>query len=72
MGISFKVSKTGTRFRPRIQIHPDTDAAGDEDDVVSAVQNQKHRNLALPQHDSNSASAARMGTVIVLSILVIV
>ncbi|VFR00140.1 unnamed protein product [Cuscuta campestris] len=59
MGVSFRVSKTGTRFRPRIQAQPTTDAAADEEDAVSDVQFQKHRNSTPPLHDTTSASAAR-------------
>ncbi|CAH9098842.1 unnamed protein product [Cuscuta epithymum] len=59
MGISFRVSKTGTRYRPRIQVQPDTDASGDKEDVVSAARTQKLRNSALPHNDSISSSAAR-------------
>ena len=30
MGISFKVSKTGTRFRPKPPLQPEVDVGGDD------------------------------------------
>ncbi|PHT45852.1 hypothetical protein CQW23_15010 [Capsicum baccatum] len=46
MGISFKVSKTGTRFRPKQVVQPEKE---DDDDVAFA---------ATKENQSNSASAA--------------
>ncbi|CAN4098553.1 unnamed protein product [Withania somnifera] len=54
MGISFKVSKTGTRFRPK-PVRPDTE---EENDV--AFRANKDRNSLLPQNESNSASAGKL------------
>ncbi|MCD7457832.1 hypothetical protein HAX54_036388, partial [Datura stramonium] len=53
MGISFKVAKTGTRFRPK-PVQPETE----EDDV--AFEATKERNSVLPQNKSNSASAGKL------------
>ncbi|XP_055829140.1 protein PHYTOCHROME-DEPENDENT LATE-FLOWERING isoform X2 [Solanum dulcamara] len=54
MGVSFKVSKTGTRFRPK-PVHPDTE---EHDDVAFGA--TKERNSLLPQNKSNSASAGKL------------
>lgn len=53
MGVSFKVSKTGTRFRPK-PVKPDTE----EHDVAFGA--KKERNSVLSQNKSNSASAGKV------------
>ncbi|OIS97164.1 hypothetical protein A4A49_08144 [Nicotiana attenuata] len=71
MGISFKVSKTGTRFRPkpiRSKSETSTTTAGKDNAVAVEVTDTKGRTYSLvPQTEFDSPSAAKITEVMGLS-----